>query len=123
MGFDEKVEKIYLEENHGRTYDFLNDLINSFPKKYKLLVGLRASFIKWDMISERKLSRQEYETRPCGLCHAISTGSDWGSWSCENCPASKIVGEYCIKVRKMNIKDIKQNLFDMYMDEHKKWEK
>lgn len=124
MGFDEKIENIYTEfSDFDKVYDKLSALLRKYPKKYRLLLGMRASFIKWDLISKRKLKRWAYEDQQCGMCHAFGCRNSNYWWTCGNCPAQEKVGIYCQKIYKMSAKDIKKHIFNLYMEEHKKWEK
>ena len=128
MNFDKKIEKAYFNSRVEKKISFLNrrylqtirSIINSYPEKYRNLLGLRASFIKWDLISKNKLNRYYYESDICGAC--VATEEDGYCFNCERCTLIFTAGWCCCDLRRGTTKKAKEIIFDSYMKEHKKWE-
>lgn len=112
MGFDEQVEEIYLEGGWWAVeYE-----VRSFPVNQRMLVGLRATFIKQRLIWEGKLDRESLED-PCGVCCAVPQIMDTDGPDCDFCPLLVACGERFSRSPETNM----MRAFEAYMAEHKKF--
>lgn len=112
MTFDEKIEEIYSDFD-WRTKDRLKEIIFSYPEEYRTLLGLRASFVKWTLIREKKLDRHYQQEDHCGVC--VTTE--------EPCDVFCPLHEACKKRRRNSIKANLRAIYEAYMKEHNKWKK
>ena len=72
MSFDEEIERIYLNaKNPNDILDKLEKVLTCYPKEHKLLVGLRASYLKQRLILEERIDKYEHDEVACGCCIAL----------------------------------------------------
>jgi len=115
MGFDEEVRGIYRK---WRDSDDLEVLIGCFPPEHRMLVGLRATFIKQRMIWERKLKKRVQDDEPCGVCIAVSLECSGGQGiDCDHCPVQMA----CAGRGESTAQENMMHAYRAYMKEHNKF--
>lgn len=117
MKFDKKITKMYTDRESYLIHE-LGTLFRDIPEKYRLLFGLRASVLKWQLICEGKNVQKIFES--CGLCFA-----QYGM--CIACPLKYVYDSGCVMIpgepTKEEARKVHKILYDLYMKEHRRFEK
>lgn len=116
MSFDEDVERIYTTPNAPGDYvaKELEKIIFRFPEEHRMLVGLRASFIKHRLIYEDKISFTRHTNEYCGVCLVVGISKDGPN--CGQCP----VYTPCMQRNRIGRKHNMMAAYGAYMKEHEK---
>lgn len=124
MNFDEKIESIYLNADDQSSFIYtyidnqLKEVLLRYPPEHRLLVGLRASYIKQRLILEGRIDKKVHDDIVCGLCVVLAELRG-KHFDCRICLLSTPCFHRHDYSDKRNLKEV----YKAYMNEHKKFVK